>query len=147
MKDTVRDETQYEAIYTKYPLLFEKQGDKWNIEIGPMQGWLPLIDKLCKEISNLLCELPEDYRTQFSLDQIKEKTGTLRFYVGWEDNDARHFNGTIRDIANQIDAHVHLAEAQSAFICEVCSYQPSKLRNNKGHYKTLCTEHYEDWLK
>jgi ribosomal protein L37AE/L43A len=72
------------------------------------------------------CEHP------FCIDQIKEKFGTLRFYVSGPASD---------DMMRAIDD----AEIQSAHTCEVCS-NLGVVRVSKGGFwlKTLCSECAKD---
>ena len=62
---------------------------------------------------------------QVIVSQVKEKFGTLRFYVD-RDND-------------EIHAMINMAESMSARTCEVCG-SPGK-SNSRGWIKTLCETH------
>jgi hypothetical protein len=62
--------------------------------------------------------------TGFSVRQVKEKFGTLRFYCNMND---------------VIDKHVRLAERLSAHTCEVCG-KIGELNINCGWYSTLCKD-------
>ena len=63
----------------------------------------------------------------FSVAQVKEKFGTLRYYTSGS-------NDKIRQL-------IHDAEERSAETCEVCG-KPGKLITG-GWLKTLCTKHNE----
>jgi hypothetical protein len=60
---------------------------------------------------------------QVTLDQVKEKFGTLRFYYTGGDE---HISGMVR-----------MAESMSSVICEECS-NPAKTGNDQGWVRTLC---------
>lgn len=60
--------------------------------------------------------------------QVKEKYGTLRFYVYGADE--------------YIDGMIHMAEGISARTCETCG-NPGKIRDG-GWIRTLCDEHAEE---
>ena|SRR3990167_6465960 len=61
--------------------------------------------------------------TGFSVQQVKEKYGTLRFYCGGDET---------------IDKYVNLACALSEITCEVCG-KPAKLDSTGGWYSVVCT--------
>lgn len=75
--------------------------------------------------------LKEDFRNvtpivdQVTVDQVKEKFGTLRFYYTGGDE-------TIRGM-------VRMAESMSALTCETCG-KPGEVRHG-GWIRTLCDEH------
>lgn len=71
-------------------------------------------------------ELPE-LIPQVTLDQVKEKFGTLRFYYTGGDD--------------AIDGMVTMAESMSGVTCEECG-NPGK-RVGGGWVTTICTEHAE----
>lgn len=114
-----RDEAQYEAIYNKYPLLFEKQDDRWNIEIGPMEGWLHIIDELFKKITKVLLTLPEEDRPKIHLDQIKEKFGRLTIYASFDQDPLKDIND-LRDAYKEITELIWVTSENSEYVCEVC---------------------------
>lgn len=147
MKYIERDEAPYEAIYNKYPLLFEYDPDKgsWNIEIGPMIGWIKIMDNLCEKITDILLPLSEEDRLKFHLDQIKEKMGRLTIYASF-DRDSFEAKPELREVYNKIMTEIHLASNTSEKTCEVCG-ETGVLKNKKGWVKTLCEQHYQDWLK
>lgn len=62
-------------LTTKYPLVYAKP-----IRCGAYfpDEWLPIIEELSQKISDELAINPIE---DFSVDQIKEKFGGLRFYV------------------------------------------------------------------
>jgi hypothetical protein len=81
-------------------------------------GWYQLLYNLCSE----LMSVPETPPTAV---QVKEKYGTLRFYV--EDATDDHYK--------IIEHYEHL----SGKTCEVCG-EPGKIRPG-GWIRTLCEEH------
>lgn len=84
---------------------------------GP--GWLPLVEALVVELNSL----PEGNWSK-SVFQIKEKFGTLRFYI---------------DQASELAYSIIMKyESKSGGVCEYCG-APGMLRR-KGWYKTLCGE-------
>ena len=82
-------------------------------------GWYPLIKELIEDLIAL--------GWNKHITQIKEKYGTLRFYIG---------GGT-----DAIWDRIEKAEEDSAYICEVTG-KPGKLREDLGWIRTLCDEEY-----
>lgn len=95
----------------------------WGFECG--DGWYRLIDNLCFAIM-AHCDITGERPPQCV--QVKEKFGTLRFYVDYcESNE-------VWDLIDQ-------AESLSGKTCEVCG-GPGTLRGG-GWLKTLCEAHSE----
>lgn len=97
--------------------LYERLG-VWP-EVG--NGWLPIIKQLADDIDAL--NIP------YTVVQVKEKFGELRFYFDCE------VAGGSQPIYELVDA----AMAESLRTCEVCG-APGKPRGG-GWVKTLCDEH------
>ncbi|MDN5793322.1 MAG: hypothetical protein L0H22_09735 [Brevibacterium aurantiacum] len=87
-------------------------------------GWGPLI----ADLEAKLKALSPDY----SISQVKEKFGGLRYYASAGDVDA--------ETSKQFYDLIREAEAKSDEICECCG-QPGRLtrRGGRGWYKTLCS--------
>lgn len=83
---------------------------------GVGKGWWPLIQNLH---DNLL-EIDPDY----TLDQVKEKFGGLRYYV----STSRKLNTDEIYLINNL---VSAAQSQSFEICETCG-RPGKIRRAPG---------------
>jgi hypothetical protein len=93
-----------------------------SFDIQP--GWYPLVKELIVDLIAL------GWNKQIT--QVKEKYGTLRFYI----------NGGTDAIWDRIEK----AEADSEFICEVTG-KPGKLREDIGWLRTLCDEEYNKLIK
>lgn len=117
MTDTI---SPYKQLYQDFPLILEKIKD--GIECGP--GWYPLLNKLC---SSLQWNTDKNGYPQVVAAQVKEKFGTLRFYVDGG-NDKQW-------------GAIHFAESMSSIICEQCGI-PGKTYTT-GWHSTLCPEHAE----
>jgi hypothetical protein len=86
-------------------------------------GWFNLIDQLCQFIQFYLDHNNRDGKiAQTEAVQVKEKLGTLRFYVSGGDD--------------YLQGAINFAEHVSATICEITG-EPGKLCWNGGCYKTL----------
>lgn len=87
-------------------------------------GWGPLIT----DLETKLKALSPDY----TISQVKEKFGGLRYYASAGDVDA--------ETSKQFYDLIREAEAKSYEICECCG-QPGRLtrRGGRGWYKTLCS--------
>jgi hypothetical protein len=131
-----------EALCRDFPNLFrDRYGDPrdtalcWGFEVG--DGWEPLIREaaaICEaEIVRMLKEHPEQTKEAMEngylcASQIKEKYGTLRFYLS---------SGT-----DAMWKAVNAAEAKSCHTCERCG-KPGKNRGERWYY-TACDEHTEE---
>jgi len=86
----------------------------------PGDGWFDLI----WELSEKLEQIDPDIRAV----QVKEKFGTLRFYI----------DGCSGETFKVAYAEISEAESRSAKTCEDCG-KPGKLRGS-GWYRTLCDD-------
>lgn len=84
----------------------------FGIECGP--GWKALYEPLIE-----LCKTED-----VAILQIKEKFGTLRFYVG--------------SASDEVHEAIDAAERKSAETCEQCGAKGK--RRDEGWMRTLCTE-------
>jgi hypothetical protein len=119
-----------EMLCQRHPKIFAnrtkpmtKSAMFWGFECG--DGWYNLIDGLCINIQSYIdnkkrqgIDVP-----QVLAEQVKEKFGTLRFYVSGGDEVT---SGMIR-----------LAEHYSERLCESCGI-PSKVTNRDGWYSNVC---------
>ena len=97
----------------------------WGFSCG--DGWFNILDQLMGNIQHHLdCNNKNGpVVAQVTLDQVKEKFGTLRFYYTGGDD--------------EISGMVAMAEAMSGVTCEECG-GPGK-RVGGGWVTTLCQEH------
>jgi hypothetical protein len=86
----------------------------------PEQGW----DKIIIDCHNSIITIDPDY----VIHQIKEKFGTLRYYIASSHVDR-----------NKIDEIIRQAEQLSAVTCERCG-EPGKLDREERWVMTLCSE-------
>lgn len=119
-----------QKIFDDFPKLFnpdpELQKNLMSFGFECDDGWFNLIYNLCKEVYPLVLELNKNEDSLFQVFQVKEKYGTLRFYVDFGDE--------------KIQEIISLYEAKSEQICECCG-KYGKLRA-RGHWlKTLCWLH------
>lgn len=99
----------------------------WGFDCG--DGWYNILNQLMGNIQHHI-----DWKNrngevvpQVTLDQVKEKFGTLRFYYTGGDE--------------YISGLVSMAEAMSGCTCETCG-APGERRGG-GWVRTLCNEHAE----
>jgi len=100
----------------------------WGFECG--DGWEPIIRHLSEELEFL----NENASCSVRAEQVKEKFGTLRFYVSITDA-----TGKWADIIWDL---VDMAELRTSYTCEVCG-EHGKRRGN-GWIHTLCDLHHEE---
>jgi hypothetical protein len=107
-----------QQLHQTFPRLFAM-----SPYISCREGWLPLIEAVCQIIEAHLTYFPEEVRNQLYITQIKEKFGSLRFYVNHEDD---YLTGAIT-----------MAEYLSNSVCEVCGSFGSQRRIGTW-IQTLC---------
>lgn len=132
----MKEELQLKLV-EKYPkILKDFRGDPmstcmaWGFECD--DGWYELLDK-CMEKMQYFCDLcfyRSGKQVQVVANQIKEKFGTLRFYVSVYDANEIE-NDIIDDIVNE-------AERKSSRTCEVTGEEYAEPCKRGGWYKTLC---------
>lgn len=91
--------------------------ERFGSECG--EGWRSLIEPLLEECKE----------KHVQVAQVKEKFGTLRFYVYGADPDLQH--------------RIAVAEEKSAHICELCG-EEGALKNIGSWLKTLCPTHFAE---
>lgn len=141
----------FEELAKRWPDLIQKSQQQY---LGVDEGWFNIIDILCGAmsydvqqaryklkyamenqggkyaipISEAEANLAEALDKLPTIAQIKEKFGSLRFYV---------YNAS-----EKINNYITFAEAMSSRTCEVCG-SPGSRRDN-GWIKTLCDKHHKE---
>jgi len=100
----------------------------WGFECG--DGWYHIINQLCANIQHHIDwkNRKEEVVPQVTVDQVKEKFGSLRFYFTGGDD-------YIRGMAT-------MAESMSGVTCEQCGNPGSTV--GRGWLTTLCEKHAEE---
>jgi hypothetical protein len=115
-------------LVERWPAWFKVGGDLRHtlMPLGFVHGdgWFPLLWRLCEDLEPLVAEAEKNSRKPFEVLQVKEKFGSLRFYV------SHHTDG--------IDERINSAQEQSSRTCEICG-QRGKLTN----LQTRCDEHLQ----
>lgn len=88
-------------------------------------GWFELLHEACVKIHKRLQKMSPKHRDAMKAIQVKEKYGTLRFYISYHDD--------------KIEEIISDAVKKSAVTCEVCGAS-GKLRGSVWFY-TACDEH------
>ena len=123
----------------KYPLMMVNRDKSmmetcmcWGFECG--DGWFNILDQLMGNIQHHIDwnnkNFEKGYKQykqvpQVTLDQVKEKFGTLRFYYQGGDD--------------EISGMVRMAESMSAVTCEQCGNPGTT--GGQGWISTLCETH------
>jgi len=123
-----------EKLVKEFPLLFKdrhasemKTAMCWGFDCG--DGWYFLIHHLCSTIQGRIDSNPHMKLPQPTVFQVKEKFGSLRFYVDFADDETRGM--------------IWLAEHMSAYICEKCGKE-GRIIYERGWYRCRC---YSCWKK
>jgi len=110
----------YSDLTKKYPNLYAYNK---SITCGP--GWYALIDELSSKLEKMIIELDLPKYDRPVATQIKEKYGTLRFYLSTE--------------TDEMSDAIEEADEKSETICEVCGKE-GKLYDT-GWYVVRCDKH------
>jgi hypothetical protein len=108
----------------------------WGFECG--DGWFNILNMLMGNIQHHIDwkNRTEEVVAQVTLDQVKEKFGTLRFYYSGGDD--------------YISGLVSMAESMSGVTCESCG-NPAGVQNNGGWMRAICdpceTKREEEYVK
>lgn len=122
---------QLNDFLTKYPDAFPAFMSPHSMYAFQMfgfechDGWYDILEPVIMYIADYNTKHPDN---TISLHQVKEKYGTLRFYVSIDNED--------------LDKLIQTAEEQSETSCEECG-KPGMLRG-RGWYYTACDEHTKD---
>jgi hypothetical protein len=101
---------------------------KGYFEDGGRWPWTGGKEITAEEVEQKRLEMVEAEKTVPVVSQVKEKFGTLRFYI--DGGTKAHYN------------YIHFAENLSAVTCEECG-KPGKIRG-QGWYYTACDEHTKE---
>ena len=128
-----------QLLCEKYPKLMVNRNKPmiqtcmcWGFECG--DGWFNILDQLMSNIQHHIDWNNKNFEKgytqykqvpQVTLDQVKEKFGTLRFYYTGGDD--------------VIDGMVRMAESMSGVTCEECGN--SGTTGGQGWLVTLCETH------
>lgn len=122
-----------DALVKDFPLLFCDRRQSmmrtamcWGFECG--DGWEPLIRAAAEKLEPLIQQFIDDYplaKYPPRATQVKEKYGTLRFYLSTE--------------TPEMSRIVREAENKSEATCELCG-KKGKVRG-KFWYYTACSKH------
>ncbi len=114
-----------EKLYKDFPKLYKghakspkESSMSWGFSCG--DGWFNLIHTLSAALENHMSEQPG---LDIEAVQVKEKFGTLRFYIDGGDAYAEEL--------------ISEAARQSSLICEDCG-EPANLQRHGGWFATLC---------
>ena len=133
MKD---QNSTYEDWKKRFPLCFERKGGCMAFSLEYKAGWNGIVEELLGKIEGHLAEKQAlgllDPDCGFQINQIKEKFGTLRFYVSGADD--------------QIFRWIDEAERKTTTTCEMCG-SSGGLHCRKGVFwvRTLCAAHAEEY--
>lgn len=118
----------------EFPILFGDRGEIISLCAG--SGWQQLVWDLCVALEGLARQQVAEGHEPMRVSQVKEKFGSLRFYVAYG-------TGLLADTAFEL---IEAAEDRSSNICEQCG-KPGKTRTLRGWDMTYCHDHWREALK
>lgn len=133
----------FPSLYPNYDPLYPVGPNNNEFDLAIGDGWFDLIwrlseklEPLCKKshlaaITNRLLVGERDAARIYAV-QVKEKFGTLRFYMSFS--------------TQEMDKDISEAEDESERTCETCG-KPGALRDDLSWLKTLCEEDYQKALQ
>ena len=93
------------------------------------KGWFPMLTELSDKLDAIFREKYLESMESFEVLQVKEKFGTLRFYV----------SSAPDEIYELIDEY----EKKSGTICETCG-KTGTLKESHGWFMTVCEECFNE---
>jgi hypothetical protein len=115
-----------------FPILFGEKERILSLSAGP--GWHQLIWDLCTALEGMARQQVAEGQAPMRACQVKEKYGTLRFYLT---------GGSVSDEAFEL---TEAAEEQSGTICETCG-KPGMTGSVGDWLLTYCPTHRRKALK
>ena len=124
MKKELTDKlyADYKGLFSRKDLPMSQTCMVWGIETG--DGWFDLINELCGKLVAL--------HPNIRADQVKEKYGTLRFYISSEGKVPTATMDKAYDLEDEY-------ETKSSRICEECGKEG--ILRGGGWVRTLCDSH------
>lgn len=124
-----------DALVREFPMLYrDRHGDTRRTRMcdgfACGDGWEPLIRRASEKLEPLV------RGTCARAFQVKEKFGTLRFYMD-------SVEPLAPDVDEAIAAAIEAAEEESARTCEECG-GPGELRDARGWFSTLCARCFDE---
>lgn len=120
----------WDQLKDKHPKIFRYEDPSSLLSYGPPRGWLPLVDRLCVKIQDLV---DRGVVPQVQAAQVKEKFRSLRFYY---------------DPYNElVDYLVGEAEEESLGTCQSCSARVKPHQRGGGTGATMCSVCYSEAYK
>jgi len=124
-----------QKILEACPILFSNKDRREPINVFGFEcgdGWFNLLYEACTKIEAIISKKNQREQANYGVAQIKEKFGTLRFYM----------NGGLDEEIHQI---IGVAEDKSEVTCERCG-EPGTLRG-KRWMVTQCDNCEEELLE
>lgn len=123
-----------DKLIQEFPAVFQNVDN--SSEYSLPSGWYNILYNLCEELTPILIEerskITEDSEQPlFSVLQIKEKFGGLRFYY--------MMNTENRELYNKIQRLIDIAEDKSYDTCQITG-KPGTLCKKGWHFMTLSEE-------
>jgi hypothetical protein len=98
-----------QQIIAEYPKAFKDYGGDmretclhWGFECGP--GWFKILKDLATELKH------EDVLETITVDQVKEKFGTIRFYVSFDNLPKGRFDNILHVLGDQFFSTSHIGK-------------------------------------
>lgn len=125
------NEENEKKLFSEYPEFFKHKEDlhqslmAFGFECE--DGWYDLLSNLCRDIKAYYLKAEGNVNPDFYVTQVKEKYGSLRFYVS--------------PAPDEVHNMIHIAEMKSYYICEDCGCEGKEFhRDDLPWIRTLCDD-------
>jgi len=133
-------------LVEKYPNIFQQYGGDmketcmaWGMSHG--DGWYSILDETCGKIQNEIDEFHKENapaKIEVIAAQVKEKYGTLRFYVDYAYSNIDWKDPIAEEFYKKISRFINEANLKSSKTCEECGKEGTL--HKEGWWYTSCKE-------
>lgn len=120
------NEEKTKKLIESFPLVFKPD---FHFECD--QGWYDLITEYSEKLTNVIKKLPNEMHEVFKTLQLKEKFGSMRWYISIPTEEYPEQRDEFLNIIREV-------EGKSCKICEYCGNPGEIKRMNPKAYWLMC---------